>query len=150
MLTGSAGTAAPLLRVRAALVLSVDDKRHLHHAVAGTVAALACARLTFPSGKFACASERLQIGHQIPRALQRSIGTAVEQPRIRRHHRISHHRARREEVREVPVAPDRSRARQVRPDPPRAPEVGIEFVSHASVGAPNRRMSAWTNRICCV
>ena len=51
--------------------------------------------------QLARAPERFEIGHEIASGLGRPIRRAVEEPRIRGHHRVGYDESRREEVREV-------------------------------------------------
>jgi len=54
--------------------------------------------------KFSSTAQRLKIGQHVQAFLCRLIGTAIKEPRIRRHDGIRHHKPRIVEMSELPVA----------------------------------------------
>ena len=63
---------------------------------------------------------------RVARLLTRTVGRAIEQRAVRRHHRLRHDGARREQMRELPViGAGPSGAREIRADAPRAPQMRV-------------------------
>ena len=100
-------------------------KRHLHHVVAGAVAALACARFTFGPGKLACASERSADTTTRSRAPCKGRSGVPSNSHAYEGitESVTTERGAKRCAKCQSSVLHRSRARQVRPDPPCAPEV---------------------------
>ena len=101
-------------------------KRHLRHLVVRAIATLARMRFTFRAGNLTRAAKGFEVRDEIAGFLPRTAGSPIEEPGIGRHDRLGHHRSRRKQMREMPILRATARrSRQIRTNPPRAPQVRI-------------------------